>query len=138
MFTGQLDGQASEEEAFFMERLRIDGETFALNSSLQKVFFDQDSFAISKEAKIALEANIEWLKAYPHITHLILEGHCDSLGSENYNKSLGLKRAESVKAYLQLHGISGEILDPVSYGETRPLSDAITNLNRRVEFVPIK
>ena len=81
--------------------------------------------------------NIEWLKAYPHIDHIVLEGHCDFSGSESYNKSLGLKRAKNVKEYLQSQGIPSEILDPVSYGETEPLSDTNTDLNRRVEMIPI-
>lgn len=121
-----------EERAFFMAN-----ETTLLNSSLQMVFFDTNSFILSEEGRRILDENVKWLKAYPYIGRIELEGHCDSLGSEAYNRNLGLKRAESVKEYLQSHGIPGERLVPVSYGEAAPLFDANTELNRRVSFVPI-
>ena len=117
--TEQLDGEFFTErgETFFMERWRerINKPVLA-NFDLQVVFFDLGSSTLSEEAQIVLDAKIEWLKAYPHIIHVELEGHCDSVGSERYNKGLGLKRAESVKEYLQSHGIPAEILNPVSYG----------------------
>lgn len=127
------------EEVFFIEPLEerpfLESE---VNSALQMVFFDHDSSTLSEEAQIGLDANIKWLKAYPHINHVILIGHGDSLGSENYNNNLGLKRAESVKEYLKFHGIPEDMFVLVSHGETQPLSDTNTDLNRRVSFAPIE
>ena len=114
-------------------------ENSVLRSALQMVFFDTNSFTLTEDNRNILDENIEILKAYPHIGRIDLEGHCDFSGSEKYNRGLGLKRAESVKEYLQSQGIPEERLVLVSYGETQPLFDKEieTDLNRRVSLVPI-
>ena len=71
---------------------------------------------------------------------VIIEGHTSTEGSDEYNMKLSQKRAESVKAYLVKKGMKAELLEPVGFGESRPLlddeeSDEAKEKNRRVEFI---
>ena len=67
-----------------------------------------------------------------------LEGHCDERGTREYNLALGEKRAQSVKEFLIVNGISSSKIDVVSYGEERPdrlgSSESAYKANRRVEI----
>ena len=69
---------------------------------------------------------------------LIVEGHTDYIGSEEYNETLSLKRAGAVKMYLATKGVYPDFVRVYGYGETRPavkgVSDKARALNRRVEF----
>lgn len=109
--------------------------------SLQPVYFEFDSYALSEETRETLRNNAEWLKAHPSLKVLI-EGHCDERGTEEYNLALGEKRAKSVRDYLVQLGVSSENLSTISYGEEFPV-DARHNeeawaKNRRAEFVIIE
>ncbi|MBU4484875.1 OmpA family protein [bacterium] len=101
--------------------------------------FDFDNDQIKSSEIIKLENNIKWLNDNPW-AYIVLEGHCDIVGSEDYNIYLGDRRARSVKAYLYEHGIDPErIVMLVSYGKSRPIDLAkglkANSQNRRVEFV---
>jgi OOP family OmpA-OmpF porin len=67
-----------------------------------------------------------------------VEGHTDSLGSEEYNQNLGRRRAETVRNYLVRGGVAPQRITVRSYGETRPIATNDTDegrqLNRRVEL----
>jgi OOP family OmpA-OmpF porin len=67
-----------------------------------------------------------------------LEGHTDSIGTEEYNMALGQRRADSVAEFLASQGVPMEDMTTVSYGETRPVAPNDTPegraLNRRVEI----
>lgn len=67
-----------------------------------------------------------------------IEGHTDSDGDDAFNLRLSQDRAESVKAYLESQGISSSRLEPVGFGETKPIDTNRTSAgkatNRRVEF----
>ncbi len=71
---------------------------------------------------------------------VVLEGHTDSVGTDEYNNKLGMDRAESVRAELVKLGLSADSLSTVTFGKTRPLVDKDTvearALNRRVEVHP--
>ena len=77
--------------------------------------------------------------SHPELLRIRVEGHTDSDGNDRYNLKLSQLRAESVVAYLTGRGVEIQRLDPVGFGETRPLVDNTTaenkQLNRRVEFV---
>ena len=62
-----------------------------------------------------------------------IEGHTDSIGSDEYNFALGLKRANSVKEYLIKNNIPNNILKIKSFGKTAPVSN-IDSKNRRVDL----
>lgn len=109
--------------------------------SLQTVYFEFDSYYLSEEARATLSENAEWMKAHPQLKVLI-EGHCDERGTEEYNLALGEKRAKSVRDYLVQLGVPSDALSIISYGEEFPV-DARHNeeawaKNRRAEFVIIE
>ena len=114
------------------------GPLLQTDLNMKPVFFDVDSSELLEEGLLALNENIKQLESYPYrFNYIVLEGHCDPLGSESYNLKLGRDRAEAVKQYLQDHGIPDELLVTVSYGETRLLSEADDAQNRRVSFTVI-
>lgn len=69
--------------------------------------------------------------------NVVLEGHTDARGSEAYNNTLGMDRAEAVRSELVSLGVSADRLSTVTFGKSRPLVDEATDsaraLNRRVE-----
>lgn len=108
---------------------------------LNVVSFPYDSATLTAEAKQVLAGNAEWIKTNSG-TSIQVEGHCDAKGSNEYNLSLGERRANTVKAYLQGLGIEGSRLVTVSYGEEKLLdpsdTEAAGSKNRRANFVPSK
>lgn len=104
---------------------------------LVTIYFDYDSFLLSPEARDTLVKNAEILKKKSR-AKVVLEGHTDERGAENYNIALGEKRANAVKSYLGDLGIDGVRLEVVSFGEERPAvtghDEAAWAKNRRVEF----
>lgn len=106
---------------------------------VQRVYFPFASDLILEEPAKDIDTNVAWLKENDNV-YVILEGHCDDVGSSEYNVELGDRRARAVKAYMMERGISAErIIMVVSYGSTKPLNQGhrIEDLreNRRVEFV---
>ena len=101
------------------------------------IFFGFDDSSLSEEAKQQLAERAAMLRAQPGL-HVLLEGHCDMRGTEDYNLALGERRAQAVKRYLEQLGVPGERLRTMSYGEMRPLvaseTEAAWARNRRVAF----
>jgi peptidoglycan-associated lipoprotein len=83
-----------------------------------EVYFAFDSFVLSKTSKATLTRQVAWLKANPS-TMSDIEGHCDEIGTNEYNIRLGLKRAQSVKNFLEQLGVDKERLSVTSYGKTK-------------------
>lgn len=101
------------------------------------VTYEFDSIRPPDEAYPLLDKLAEVLKENPTL-HLIVEGHTDILGSEEYNYWLGAARAAAMKSYLVSRGINAERIRIHSYGKDRPITlDNSTEgrkANRRVEF----
>tara|TARA_B110000503_G_C7138692_1_gene409959 strand:- start:1077 stop:1601 length:525 start_codon:yes stop_codon:yes gene_type:complete len=106
-----------------------------------KVYFAFDSSKLSTEAKATLSLQAEWLKANKNVVASI-EGHCDEVGTEEYNLSLGLKRGKSVLDTLAEYGVEASRLSVVSHGKSRPEDSRHTKaahkVNRRAVTVVIK
>ena len=104
------------------------------------VFFDFDKWAIRRDQRSTLEANIELLRNNPGI-RVLIEGHCDERGGETYNFGLGDRRAAAVKRYLVAKGIDPERLAMISYGKKRPFEmgrgEPVWSKNRRAHFVQL-
>lgn len=105
---------------------------------LKRVHFAFDDYSLSEETKKIIRENYKWLEEHPSVK-VVIEGHCDERGTEEYNLALGQKRAESVKRYLIQLGMEPSRIETVSYGESVPLDprhneDAWAK-NRRAEFV---
>jgi peptidoglycan-associated lipoprotein len=85
-----------------------------------KVYFDFDKFDIRADAQPVLEAQANWLARYPAV-QVRIEGNCDELGTREYNFALGARRANSVKEYLEQHGVAASRIATVSYGKEHPI-----------------
>lgn len=141
---GYQDGDISEsavaEEMREDERFR-DGYGEDASEALQRIFFEFDQYTLSAEARRTLADNAEYLKENPQIKVLI-EGHCDERGSDEYNLALGEKRAQAVKNYLVSLGVEPGRLSVISYGEELPLDpgrgEEAWSRNRRAEFKPVE
>lgn len=97
------------------------------------VNFAFNSAELDAGARDTLREQANWIRQFPEIRFRIY-GHTDKVGSDAYNKSLGLRRAKAVVAYLSTLGISSSRLEAmVSYGETQPLivTDGRERRNRR-------
>jgi peptidoglycan-associated lipoprotein len=86
---------------------------------LKDAFFDYDQASLRPDAREALSADAGWLKKYPS-TKILIEGHCDERGTEEYNLALGDRRAAAVREYLASLGVNGARVSTVSYGKERP------------------
>ena len=101
------------------------------------VQFDFDSAAISSAAREQLDALAEGIKLLPAERLVVIEGHTDARGTEDYNHQLSIRRAAAVKQYLvDEHGIAAERLRDTGFGKRLPVpdSDPFAAVNRRVQF----
>ena len=130
-----IEGEGAEDivnmDIDFDKRGSDSGSIKGLNS----IYFRLNSSELTGSVKRTLRANKAWLDNNSGVKKMILEGHCDSLGSEVYNIGLGKRRARSVLDYLISIGISKSKTSIISYGEENPISRK-NNINRRVNFVP--
>jgi outer membrane protein OmpA-like peptidoglycan-associated protein len=85
------------------------------------VTFAFNSAVLDGDAQAALMQQADWIRQFPEVRFRVY-GHTDLVGSDAYNKRLGLKRANAVVAFLSSQGISRSRLEAVvSYGETQPI-----------------
>ena len=102
------------------------------------VLFDFDRSILTPEAQERLAKKAKYLKDHPDVK-VIIEGHCDERGTNEYNLALGERRAEAAKAFLVDLGIAAFRLTTISYGEERPFVkgryESAWSLNRRAHFV---
>jgi len=102
-----------------------------------KIFFETNSDKLKVASLSQLDELVLILKKY-EAARLVIEGHTDSQGKDDYNMTLSQKRTESVKNYLAQNGIFESRLTAVGYGETKPIADNNTSdgraKNRRVEL----
>lgn len=85
------------------------------------VNFAFNSSQLDAQAQAALRQQADWIRQFPEVRFRVY-GHTDLVGSAAYNKSLGLRRAKAVVAFLASQGISTSRLEAVaSYGKTQPL-----------------
>lgn len=110
-----------------------------LPSKLVDVFFDYDQYYIRNEAVRILKQNAQvLLERYP-TRELVIEGHCDERGTEEYNLILGGRRAMAVKNYLVDLGVDASLIRVLSLGKNEPFCLQPTlrcfQQNRRAHFV---
>ncbi len=105
------------------------------------VYFAYNQYAIGDAERGKLSTLASYLQENPR-EKLVIEGHCDIRGSEEYNRGLGERRAIAVKEYLVGLGLAADRLRTLSYGEERPADPGNTEeahrRNRRAEFVILK
>jgi OOP family OmpA-OmpF porin len=104
---------------------------------LRGVKFEFDSDRLLPQSKEILNDVAATLDAYPDVK-VDVEGHTDNIGTDAYNLGLSERRSNSVKTYLQGRGVKPERMNPIGYGESRPIASNDTEAgreeNRRVEF----
>jgi peptidoglycan-associated lipoprotein len=105
---------------------------------LTDVFFELDAATLSDRARTTLQANSDWMKRWTS-TKITVEGHADSRGTNEYNLTLGDKRATAVRDYLASLGIDASRIAVRSLGEEQPVctdeTEACWAQNRRGHFV---
>ena len=103
------------------------------------VHFDYDSTAIRSGEKGNVQAVADYMKAAAANVALLVEGHCDERGTEEYNRALGERRALALREALISAGADGQKIVTRSYGKDRKIdlgsSEASHARNRRGEFV---
>ncbi|SRR6266545_1213206 len=111
---------------------------FSEARELAEIQFDFDRYDIRPEAATILDANATWLKANAN-SLLLIEGHCDERGTNEYNVALGDRRAKATMNYLVAHGVASTRISIISYGEERPSctthDEACWAKNRRAHFL---
>lgn len=105
--------------------------------ALRMIHFDFDKYSIRSTDEDILRKNAEWMKNHPK-ENILVEGHADDRGTNEYNLALGDRRAMAVKSFLVSLGVEEGRLFTVSYGEERPIdarrNEKAWSLNRRAEF----
>ena len=105
---------------------------------LADVFFALDSVELNQESRGTIQKNTEFLKRRTS-TKIMVEGHADSRGTNEYNLALAERRAGAVRDYLVSLGIPADRITIVSKGEEAPFcteeSESCWQQNRRGHFL---
>ena len=103
----------------------------------KNVEFSFDNYSITPSYKYFLDSLKEFIELHKNVS-VIIEGHTDNIGTEQYNMALSQRRANSVLNYLIEKGIDKKILTAVGVGEVRPIASNSSPmgraLNRRTEI----
>jgi peptidoglycan-associated lipoprotein len=109
----------------------------SLKALFADIRFEYNRYDLSPDAIGALGKMADYLSKHPE-NSLTIEGHCDEIGSNEYNMVLGQKRADAVKEYFVSYGLAADRLRTISFGEEKPLcpghSDEDRACNRRAHF----
>jgi peptidoglycan-associated lipoprotein len=112
-------------------------ESELFEQQVKDVFFDYDRYNLQPADKTIIEQDASFLNKYPDIK-IVIGGHCDDRGSEEYNIALGQNRAEAVRNALVADGIASSRIKVISYGKEKPFcttdDDACWHENRRAHF----
>ena len=104
----------------------------------EDIYFEFDKSRLLPEAKEILGQKAEWLRAHPDVS-VVVEGHCDERGTNEYNMALGDRRAQTAKTFLVDMGVASRRLTTISYGEEKPVDprhdEEAWAKNRRTHFV---
>ena len=111
---------------------------FQETSAMRDVHFDFDRYEVRGPDKPVLDENATWLKQNASAL-LLIEGHADERGTNEYNLALGERRAKATRDHMVSLGIDGGRITIISYGEERPLcterTEACWAQNRRAHFL---
>ena len=125
---GDLPLDPVPEDAVYLD---ITGQEF------DDIHFEYDQYRVLDRDVGTLERIAAWLNENPD-ARLLIEGHCDERGTNEYNMALGEQRALATRRYLVGLGIDSGRLTTISYGEERPLelgsTEAAWSKNRRAHF----
>lgn len=128
-------------DGYNSSHLSAEEQTRLQMQQLQKeniVYFGLDKYEIRPDFVAMLDPHAEFLRNNSSYT-VTIEGHADERGTPEYNISLGERRSNAVKMYLQGRGVAAEQIDIVSYGKEKPAvlghDEAAYAQNRRAVLV---
>jgi len=105
--------------------------------NVKDIYFNYDKYDLRPDDAIVLKADSAFLAAHPSYK-IVISGHCDERGSEEYNMALGSSRADAVRGELQKLGISADRIKTISYGKEKPFcnehNEGCWQQNRRAHF----
>ena len=105
------------------------------------IYFDYDQYDIRPDAESTIQDIASWLLKNPS-SNVLIEGHCDERGTNEYNLALGDRRAKAVRDYLIALGIAANRIETLSYGEEQPAcieaSEVCWAKNRRAHFIMVR
>lgn len=129
---GQGENRAGDLENADRDRTALQAET---------VYFDFDRAEVKSTERSKVEAVATYLRNNAS-AKVEVEGNCDERGTEEYNRSLGERRALAVREYLVTLGIDASRVSTVSFGEDRPAvigsDESAYSKNRRADFVVLR
>jgi peptidoglycan-associated lipoprotein len=121
------------EEQLFQQKDLIE-----ISKEFKDAFFDYDKYDIREDQVANLQADADFLKKHGTV-RILIEGHCDERGTNEYNMALGAKRANATKDYLVSLGIDSSRIETISFGEEKPFASGHDEdswwQNRRAHFV---
>jgi peptidoglycan-associated lipoprotein len=124
----------TEEELFRSKTL----DQLNAEKPLADAFFGLDSTELNDGARTELQKNVEWMKRWA-TTKVMVEGHADNRGTNEYNLALGERRAAAVRDYIVSLGLGNDRVTIVSKGEEQPFcsedTEACWQQNRRGHFI---
>jgi len=133
-----------QEASMRQEMANVEGASVQRNMDMlavtfkSDVLFPYDSYSLKPGSYDELDRVAKVLNQYPQ-TNIVVAGHTDSKGTEEYNKILSERRAESVKNVLTGMGVNPSRITTIGYGKSKPVADNSTEtgrqMNRRVEIV---
>ncbi len=132
-----MDKQAAEIEKD-IEGAKVERVGEGLKITFESgILFDVDKSELKYAAKTDIQKLAVILNKYPD-TEILIEGHTDSDGSDEHNRELSIRRAQSVATNLTTHQVIATRLTSMGYGEIQPVADNATadgkQQNRRVEI----
>ena len=105
------------------------------------IYFDYDQYDIRLDAESTIQNIASWLLKNTS-SNVLIEGHCDDRGTNEYNLALGDRRAKAVRDYLSALGIAANRIETLSYGEEQPVcieaSETCWAKNRRAHFIMVR
>ncbi|MCU0442158.1 MAG: OmpA family protein [Bacteroidia bacterium] len=133
----QADGLCNCTDSLVATKPFVAGQSY----QLRNIQFDTDKATFKPGSYVEMDTLLYYLVTYPSM-HISIEGHTDSVNTEEYNIDLSERRAKAVYTYLIEHGVEPNRLTYKGYGESRPVTSNNTTegraQNRRVEFTVTK
>ncbi|MHA1569216.1 MAG: OmpA family protein, partial [Alphaproteobacteria bacterium] len=140
-FTAVAENHESVLTTVEVAKAKVNIVTVRLRKKIQtkgRIFFEFDSAQLRPESFEVLD-DVARQVVEQNVKRMVIEGHCSSEGTDEYNMALSRRRADSVRDYLVARGVESDILIIRAYGEMRPIATNETEegreRNRRVEFI---
>ena len=129
--------QRAREERQRQEAARMSEEASRAAFEDEHIHFDFDKYVLTPQAMMILDDKAAYLREHSGV-RVLVEGHADDRGSNEYNLALGDRRANSAKNYLVKSGVAASRITTISYGEEQPLcrqqNESCWSRNRRGVF----